>query len=98
MQVAAAARSGKNNVKTSTTVNSSQEEISMDEIWKEITLLEEDGDVIKPVYDPYNDLSPPIWEYSPDTLWMMMSNDQEESTSKLFNYPTSGHFGAPLTR
>lgn len=100
MQVMTTARSGKNSAKTSSTTVNSQEEISMDEFWKGIGLLEEEGETITPVYDPYSDLSSPIWDYNPDSLWMMMmstDNQEERNTTKMFNYPMSEQFGAPLT-
>lgn len=66
---------------------------SMDEIWNDIVLSNDD--TIKPVCGGYNEevcdfscptIGSPIWDYSPYSLWM---TDQEES--KMF-LPTSEPF------
>jgi myb proto-oncogene protein len=58
---------------------------SMEEIWNDI--VSSDDDVVKPVRDVYTDevcnfscpiLPSPVWEYSPDSLWMI------EEESKMF--------------
>ncbi|XP_023733311.1 transcription factor MYB59 isoform X2 [Lactuca sativa] len=54
---------------------------SMDEIWKNIDLLEDDG--IRPIFDTSNEITPsPIWDYSLNTLWMI--DGQEEIGSNMF--------------
>ncbi|KAB1226039.1 Transcription factor MYB48 [Morella rubra] len=62
---------------------------SMDDIWKDIALLEENS--IKPVYDTYSEegngfscppLASPPWEFCLDSLWNM---DKEESKMPLPN-------------
>lgn len=66
---------------------------SMDEIWNDIVLPEDD--TIKPLCGGYSEevsnfysptLASPIWDYCPDSLWMM---DREESNMFL---PTSEPF------
>jgi len=70
---------------------------SMDEIWNDI--VSSDDDVVKPVCDGYGEevcnfscpiLASPVWDYSPDSLWMM-----EEEESKMF-LPISDIFSAPF--
>nr|XP_043635873.1 transcription factor MYB59-like isoform X2 [Erigeron canadensis] len=78
---------GKNNTSpmksTATSINDTSEGIqdgynSMDEIWKDIDLLEDDG--IGHVFGTCYEISPsPIWDYS---LWMIDS--QEEIGSNMF--------------
>lgn len=60
---------------------------SMDEIWNDIDCSPEEN--IKPLYGGYNEeeiLASPIWDYCPDSLWMM---DQEDSN---IIFPTSDPF------
>lgn len=54
-----------------------QEKIySMDEIWKDIDLLENDD--LKPSFDHYSDVTPSrIWDYSVNSFWMMDGGQQE---------------------
>ncbi|XP_076903036.1 transcription factor MYB48-like [Bidens hawaiensis] len=59
---------------TATSVNSTSEGQdgynSMDEIWQDMDLLEDDG--VKSVIGTYNDIATsPIWDYSLNTLWMI---------------------------
>ncbi|KAI3749993.1 hypothetical protein L2E82_20617 [Cichorium intybus] len=59
---------------------------SMDEIWKNIDLLEDDG--IRPIFGTSNEITPsPIWDYSLNTLWMI--DGQEEIASNMFFFPTT---------
>ncbi|XP_071719846.1 transcription factor MYB48-like [Rutidosis leptorrhynchoides] len=64
--------------------NEEQEGIySMDEIWKDLDLLENEG--IKPVFDRYsNGVSPQVWDYSLNSFWMMDGGQQEFSTNMFF--------------
>ncbi|KAI7754649.1 hypothetical protein M8C21_030928 [Ambrosia artemisiifolia] len=80
---------GKSNNKetkcTATSVNSTCEGQegynSMDEIWQDMDLLEDDG--IKHVFGTYSEIAPPpIWDYSLHTLWMF--DGEEEIGSNMF--------------
>ncbi|KAK6926920.1 SANT/Myb domain, partial [Dillenia turbinata] len=51
---------------------------SMDQIWKDIPLLDED--IIQPINDVYPSIVSPMWEYSSDSLWCM---NEEESKMPL---------------
>ncbi|KAI3806373.1 hypothetical protein L1987_22274 [Smallanthus sonchifolius] len=54
---------------------------SMDEIWKDMNLLEDD--CTGHGFGTYSEIAPsPIWEYSFNTLWMI--DDQEEIGSNMF--------------
>ncbi|KAJ0539296.1 putative transcription factor MYB-HB-like family [Helianthus annuus] len=57
---------------------------SMDEIWQDMDLLEDDG--IKPVFGTYSEIAPsPIWDirdYSLNALWMI--DGEEEIGSNMF--------------
>lgn len=57
---------------------------SMDEIWKDIDLLENDG--MKPVFDPYSVVMPsPIWDHSLiNNFWTMDGGQEEFSTYLAF--------------
>lgn len=63
-------------------IDMGEEDYSMDDIWKEISLKE--GKCITPVYDVYSEgcyfscppVTSPSWEYSSDTLWQI---DEEEN-------------------
>ncbi|KAL7599933.1 transcription factor MYB48 [Lactuca sativa] len=61
-----------------------QEKIySMDEIWKDIDLLENDD--LKPSFDHYSDVTPSrIWDYSVNSFWMMDGGQQEFGTDMFF--------------
>ncbi|KVI03599.1 Homeodomain-like protein [Cynara cardunculus var. scolymus] len=58
---------------------------SMDEIWKDIDLLEID-DGMKPVFDPYSEIMPShIWDYSSiNSFWTTDSGQEEFSTYMAF--------------
>ncbi|KAI3489959.1 hypothetical protein L1887_45874 [Cichorium endivia] len=78
---------GKNNttlMKHTKDTSEEQERIySIDEIWKDIDLLENDGFI--PVFDPYSDVSPSqIWDYSLNNFWMMGGDQQEFGTDMFF--------------
>lgn len=54
---------------------------SMDEIWKDIDLLEDDGRM--PLFGTCSEIaSSPIWDYSLNTLWMI--DGQEGIESNMF--------------
>ncbi|XP_024981432.1 transcription factor MYB48-like isoform X2 [Cynara cardunculus var. scolymus] len=54
---------------------------SMDEIWKDIDLLEDDG--ITPVFGTCSEIAPsPMWDYSLNALWMI--DGLEETESNMF--------------
>lgn len=55
---------------------------SMDEIWRDIDLLENDG--IQPFFDSCNDVTPQIWDYSLNSFWMTDDGQQEFSTNTFF--------------
>ena len=77
---------GKNNniaMKPNKVTYEEQEEIySMDEIWRDIDLLENDG--IQSFYDSCNDVTPQIWDYSLNSFWMTDGGQQEFSTNTFF--------------
>lgn len=71
---------------TATSVNSTSEGQdgynSMDEIWKDMDLLEDD-DGISGVFGRYSEIAPsPIWDFSYNALWM--TDGQEEIGSNMF--------------
>ncbi|KAI3667638.1 hypothetical protein L6452_42707 [Arctium lappa] len=81
------ARAKNNNTVTKYTKEDSEEQegiYSMDEIWKDIDLLENDG--MKPVFDPYSEvMSSQIWDYSLiNNFWTMDGGQEEFSTDMAF--------------
>lgn len=66
---------------------------SMDEIWKDIDLLDED--TIKPVFDPYSEIAPSLtWDNSLITSWTMGSQE----VFSIDSFPlTSQQFSSGLT-
>ncbi|KAF7823567.1 transcription factor MYB59 [Senna tora] len=70
-----------------------QEGYSMDDIWKDIDVSEEENIInLQPIFScppppPPHMPSPSSWEYSSDSLWVM-----EEEESKMFLPTTSDHF------
>lgn len=80
----AISKSNNTTIKHNKVNDEEQERIySMDEIWKDIELLENEG--IKPVFDPYsNGVTPQIWDYSLNSFWMMDGGQQEFSTNMFF--------------
>ncbi|KAD3336413.1 hypothetical protein R6Q59_027131 [Mikania micrantha] len=55
---------------------------SMDDIWKDLDLLENDG--VKQVFDFSSEVTPQIWDYSLNNFWMMDGGQQELSTNMFF--------------
>ncbi|XP_076899539.1 transcription factor MYB59-like [Bidens hawaiensis] len=56
---------------------------SMDEIWKDIALLDDDGHGKRSAFGTYSEIAPiSIWDYSLNTLWMI--DGQEEIGSNMF--------------
>lgn len=53
---------------------------SMDEIWKDIDLLDDHG--ITHVFGTYSEITPQIWDYSLNELWMI--DGDEDIGSNLF--------------
>ncbi|XP_076942094.1 transcription factor MYB48-like [Bidens hawaiensis] len=79
--------SGKNNnsaMKHNIVTTEEQDGIySMDDIWKDLDLLENDG--VKPVFDTYSTrVTPQIWDYSLNSFWMTDGGQQELSTNMFF--------------
>ncbi|KAJ0588421.1 putative transcription factor MYB-HB-like family [Helianthus annuus] len=73
---------------TATSVNSAIEQQdgynSMDEIWKDITLLDDDYGIAS-VFGTYSETTPSsIWDYSLNTLWMV---DGQEEIGKNMYFP-----------
>ncbi|KAI3811613.1 hypothetical protein L1987_21339 [Smallanthus sonchifolius] len=77
---------GKNNniaMKHNIVTSEEQEGIySMDDIWKDLDILENDG--VKHVFDTSSVVTPQIWDYSLNNFWMMDGGQHEFSTSMCF--------------
>nr|XP_043609642.1 transcription factor MYB59-like [Erigeron canadensis] len=56
---------------------------SMDEIWKDIELLESNGG-INLDFDLYSEMAPQIWDYSLNNFWMMDGGQQDFSRNMFF--------------
>nr|GEX89792.1 transcription factor MYB59-like [Tanacetum cinerariifolium] len=87
----------KNSEKATSKVSNFKEEqeghYSMDEIWNDIELLDED--TIKPVFDPYSEIAPSLtWDNSLITSWTMGS--QEEFSIDSFTLTTDQQFSSGL--
>ncbi|KVI11979.1 hypothetical protein Ccrd_009594 [Cynara cardunculus var. scolymus] len=89
--------SNNNSFKTPTTrfsesTDGQEGHYSMDEIWKDIDLLD---DSIKPVFDPYSELTASLtWDSCLSTSWTM--DGQEEFGKSMFSL-TSKEFSSRLT-
>ncbi|KAL8252590.1 hypothetical protein R6Q59_036283 [Mikania micrantha] len=60
---------------------------SMDEIWKDIALLDDD-DGVTSVFGSYSEITPSsIWDYPLSTLWTI--DGQDEVGSNMFFFPTT---------
>ncbi|XP_076932605.1 transcription factor MYB59-like [Bidens hawaiensis] len=67
----------------------------MDEIWKDLELLEDDSIKIKPFFDPYSEIAPSLttWDSCLSTSWTM--DGQEEFAKNTFDL-TSQQFSSEL--
>lgn len=79
-----------NNKSATTRVSDSSEgqdgNYSMDDIWKDIDLLDDGDNSIKPFFDPYSERAPLTWDICMSTWWM--TDGQEEFTKNTFHLAT----------
>ncbi|KAL8261807.1 hypothetical protein R6Q59_025856 [Mikania micrantha] len=80
-------RNSCNTKSTASSINSTSERdegySSMDDIWKDMDLLNDDG--FGCVFDAYSEIVPsPLWDYSLNTLWMLDGQEETRSNS-VFN-------------
>lgn len=81
----------KNNNKINDISEGQEGYYSMDEIWKDIDISDDNS--IKPFLDTYSERAPLTWDICMSTSWM--TDGQEEFTNNTFHLPTQ-HYSSGL--